>query len=178
MEEVAYEALLSSVEPDRRPGTAHTPARAAAAWRELTSGYDADPTLTVFPADGYDEIVAVAPLPFYSLCEHHLLPFHGSAHIAYLPGDSILGLSKFVRLVDVYARRLQVQERLTAQIADHLLAALQPRAVAVVLRAEHLCMSMRGVQKAGALTTTSVVRGRFRESGAARAEAFRLMGVA
>jgi GTP cyclohydrolase I len=154
-----------------------TAERAARAWGELTAGYHQQPNLTTFPANGYDEIVAVAGVPFYSLCEHHLLPFHGHAYIAYLPANRILGLSKFARVVTLYARRLQVQERLTSQVADCLEAALEPRAVAVVLQAEHLCMSMRGVQVPGAQTTTSVMRGRFRESDAARAEVLGLLGI-
>lgn len=170
----AYHALLATV-PE--PVPQETARRAALAWAELTSGYLAEPDLTTFDANGYDEIVAVGAIPFYSLCEHHLLPFHGTAHVAYLPGARILGLSKFVRVVELYARRLQVQERLTAQVAEHLVRVLDPRGVVVVLRAEHLCMAMRGVNTPGALTTTSVVRGRFRESDAARAEALALLGV-
>jgi GTP cyclohydrolase I len=169
-----YRALLSTV-PDRTP--LDTPARAEAAWVELTSGYFAAPDLTTFAANGYDEIVAVSGIPFYSLCEHHLLPFHGVAHVAYLPADRILGLSKFARLVHVHTRRLQVQERLTMEIADHLDQTLSPRGVAVVLQAEHLCMAMRGVQTPGTTTTTSVMRGRFRESDSARAEVLGLLGV-
>ena len=144
---------------------------------ELTCGYGADPDLRTFPAEGYDEIVAVSTIPFYSLCEHHLLPFHGVAHVAYLPAERILGLSKFARLVNLYARRLQLQERLTAQVAAHLERALEPRGVGVVLQAEHLCMAMRGVQTPGTRTTTSVMLGRFRESDAARAEVLGLLGV-
>jgi GTP cyclohydrolase I len=170
----AFALLLGDVPEGFLAGT---PARAACAWRELIAGYELEVELTTFDADGYDEIVAVSGIPFYSLCEHHLLPFHGEAHIAYLPSDRILGLSKFARLVELYARRLQTQERLTAQIADHLAAALEPRAVAVVLRAEHLCMTMRGVRAAGATTTTSVMRGAFRDKPEARAEALDLIGV-
>lgn len=130
---------------------------------ELTAGYRETVDLTTFAADGYDEIVAVSRLPFYSLCEHHMLPFHGYAHIAYLPGSRIRGLSKFARLVDLYARRLQLQERLTSQIAERLVDELDPRGVVVVIEAEHLCMTMRGVQKPVSYTRTSVVRGIFRE---------------
>lgn len=177
--EGAYAALLDAVGNGRHNGLAATPARAARAWAELTSGYtEPEPDLHEFAANGYDEIVAVSAIPFYSLCEHHLLPFHGVAHVAYLPGDKMLGLSKFARLVNLYARRLQLQERLTSQIADHIERALAPRAVGVVLQAEHLCMAMRGVQTPGTRTTTSVMRGRFRESDAARAEVLQLLGVA
>lgn len=153
-----------------------TARRAARAWDELTAGYFANPILTTFDADGYDEIVAVADIPFYSLCEHHLLPFHGHAHIGYLPNGRILGLSKFARLVDMYARRLQTQERLTSEIADRLDAELGPHGVAVVMEAEHLCMGMRGVQKPGAITRTSVMRGVFRDKPEARAEVLDLLG--
>ena len=168
LERIAFQYLGEHKETARRAGDA---------WLELTSGYGAEPDLRTFPAEGYDEIVAVGSIPFYSMCEHHLLPFHGHAHIAYLPSDRILGLSKFARLVNLYARRLQVQERLTHQIARHLDDALDPRGVAVVLQAEHLCMSMRGVQTPGTQTTTSVMLGRFRESDAARAEVLGLLGV-
>jgi GTP cyclohydrolase I len=168
---LVYGELLATIPERCDPAT---PARAARAWSELTAGYAAEPDLTSFDAEGYDEIVAVAGIPFYSLCEHHLLPFHGTAHIAYLPDGRILGLSKFARLVDVYARRLQVQERLTSQIADRLDAELAPQGVAVVLEAEHLCMTMRGVRAAGSVTRTSVMRGVFRSKPEARAEAFDL----
>ena len=171
----AFAALLEGVEGlPLREGLASTPRRAGDAWLELMRGYGEDPELTTFDADGYDEIIAVTRIPFYSLCEHHLLPFHGFADIAYLPAGRILGLSKFARVVDMYARRLQVQERLTTQIADHLVEALEPQGVAVVLGAEHLCMSMRGAQVPGTITRTSVVRGAFRDKPAARAEAFAL----
>lgn len=173
----AYRTMLMEAEGEdaNRDGLRDTPKRAAKAWLELTRGYRTPaPELRTFEAD-HDEIVAVAPIPFYSLCEHHLLPFHGTAHVAYLPGERILGLSKFARLVDWYARRLSVQERLTSQIADHLTDALSPGGVAVVLRAEHLCMTMRGAQVPGAITTTSVLRGTFRDQPAARAEVLDLL---
>jgi GTP cyclohydrolase IA len=176
VEEVYRELIMQAEGRALREGTEDTPRRAAAAWAELTSGYGPEPELTTFDADGYDEIVAVAAIPFYSLCEHHLLPFHGQAHIAYLPGDRILGLSKFARVVEHYARRLQTQERLTVQIADSIDAAIAPAGVGVVLVAEHLCMAMRGVQKSGAQTTTSVMRGALRDKPAARAEALALLG--
>jgi GTP cyclohydrolase I len=173
----AYGDLLERIAYPYLPDTAETARRAADAWTELTSGYTAEPELTTFPANGYDEIVVVSGIPFYSLCEHHLLPFHGHAHIAYLPGDRILGLSKFARLVDMFARRLQVQERLTHQVASQLQHVLEPRAVGVVMQAEHLCMAMRGVCVPGTRTTTSVMLGRFRDSTAARAEVLGLLGV-
>jgi GTP cyclohydrolase I len=173
----AYRDLLAVAEPGTcdRDGLTETPERAARAWAELTKGYTAEPDLKTFEADGYDEIVAVSRIPFYSLCEHHLLPFHGHAHIAYLPHRRIIGLSKFARLVDLYARRLQVQERLTRQIADCLVDALNPAGVVVVIEAEHLCMAMRGVERPGAHTRTSVVRGVFRDKPEARSEALRLL---
>lgn len=176
--EHVYATLLDTVGQGRLNGLAETPARAARAWEELTAGYLMPEDLRTFPAEGYDEIVAVAGIPFYSLCEHHLLPFHGLAHVAYLPSERILGLSKFARLVNRYSRRLQLQERLTAQIAEALDVALTPHGVGVVVQAEHLCMAMRGVQTPGTRTTTSVMLGRFRESDSARAEVLGLLGVA
>lgn len=175
--ETAYAALLMNAEGRLRQGTSATPARAARAWADLTAGYhEQPPELRTFDAV-HDEIVAVAPIPLYSLCEHHLLPFHGRAFIAYLPGARILGLSKFARVVHHFARRLQIQERLTAEIADYLEAGLgDTRGLAVVVKAEHLCMSMRGAQVPGAITTTSVMRGVFRDQPEARAEALALMG--
>jgi GTP cyclohydrolase I len=126
---------------------------------------------TTFPNDGgYDELVVVKDIPFWSLCEHHLLPFHGIAHVAYLPGERIVGLSKLARIVDTFSRDLQVQERLTAQIADWLTATLRPKGVGVVLEAEHLCMVMRGVKKSGTRTKTSAVRGTLRTDARTRAE--------
>jgi GTP cyclohydrolase I len=169
------------LEGAQRDGLLDTPARAARAWADLTAGYrEEPPELRTFEAT-HDEVVAVAPIPFYSLCEHHLLPFHGRAYVAYLPGERILGLSKFARVVNHFARRLQVQERLTTEIADYLEVGLSngapPRGLAVVIKAEHLCMSMRGAQVPGAITTTSVMRGAFRDKAEARAEVLGLMGV-
>ncbi|WP_435526213.1 GTP cyclohydrolase I [Microbacterium elymi] len=126
--------------------------------------------LTTFPnEDGYDELVLVRDIPFTSLCEHHLLPFRGVAHVGYLPGDRIVGLSKLARVVELFARDLQVQEALTAQIAEHLERMLEPRGVGVVLEAEHLCMSLRGVRATGATTTTSAFRGALRDDEVLRA---------
>lgn len=146
-----------------------TPRRVAAAYTELLS--PAPFTMTTFPNDGrYDEMVLATDIPFTSLCQHHLLPFTGRAHVAYLPGDRIVGLSKLARVVESFARRLQVQERLTAQIADRLERALQPRGVGVVLEAEHSCMSLRGVRATGSRTTTSALRGLMREDARTRQE--------
>lgn len=153
---------------------AETPRRVADAYAEIFAGEEAPPgqIVKVFQADGYDEMVLVKDIPFYSMCEHHLLPFLGSAHVAYIPdGGRITGISKLARLVELHARRLQVQERMTADIADNLVRELGPKGVMVVVQAEHLCMTMRGVKKPGSITVTSVVRGLFRDRPATRAEA-------
>ena len=148
---------------------AETPRRMAQALIEMTSGADFE--LTTFPNDeGYDELVLVEDIPVQSLCEHHLLPFVGVAHVGYLPGERILGLSKFARLVDFHARNAQTQERLTKRIADHLQDQLQPRGVGVVIEAEHTCMSLRGARSPGARTTTSALFGRLRDDPRSRAE--------
>ena len=148
---------------------AETPRRMAQALIEMTSGPDFE--LTTFPNDeGYDELVLVKDIALQSLCEHHMLPFVGVAHIGYLPGDRILGLSKFARMVELHARRPQTQERLTKRIADHLQDELQPRGVGVVIEAEHTCMSLRGARTPGARTTTSALFGRLRDDPRSRAE--------
>jgi GTP cyclohydrolase I len=169
------EILAAIGEDPGRDGLLDTPARVARMYAEIFSGLHDTPERhlkTTFEAD-HDEMVMVRDIPIYSACEHHLIPFIGTAHIAYIPNENgrITGLSKLARLVDSYAKRPQVQERLTAQVADEIVKVLQPRGVLVVVEAEHLCMSMRGVRKAGASTVTSAVRGLFRESVAARAEA-------
>lgn len=175
----AYDLVLSAAEPEswRREGLRDTPARAEAALRDLTRGYGVNvPDLfTTFEADGYDEMVVMGGIQFYSLCEHHLLPFYGTAGLAYIPDGRIVGLSKLARLVDAFARRLQVQERLTAQVANALEEHLSPKGVMVVVQAEHLCMAMRGVERPGALTTTSAVRGAMATKPEARAEALALI---
>src|SRR3954465_14321883 len=146
-----------------------TPRRVAAAYSELLTPLPFE--ATTFPNDeGYDELVVARDIPFHSLCEHHLLPFSGVAHVAYLPGDRILGLSKLARVVDLYARRLQVQERLTMQVARWIQNELQPRGVGVVLEAEHLCMTVRGVQKPGTTTVTSALLGMVRDDTRTRTE--------
>ncbi len=152
-----------------------TPRRVAAAYAELLSP---EPfRATTFPNDGgYDELVVVSDIAFAALCEHHLLPFVGVAHVAYLPGDRIVGLSKLPRLVEHRSRRPQVQERLTAEIADWLERTLRPRGVGVVLEASHSCMSLRGVRQPGAVTTTSALRGRLREDPRTRQEFLELIG--
>jgi GTP cyclohydrolase IA len=152
-----------------------TPRRVAAAYAELLTPRPFD--LTTFPNDeGYDELVLCRDVPFHSLCEHHMLPFRGVAHIGYLPGGRILGLSKLARVVELFARRLQVQERLTMQIADWLSEQLDPKGVGVVLEAEHMCMSLRGVQASGVVTATSSLRGLLRDDPRARAEFLALAG--
>lgn len=166
--------LLDALGLDRRAdGLADTPGRVARMFHELLTPEPFRPT--TFPNDaGYDELVLVSGIPFASLCEHHLLPFRGTAHVGYLPGERIVGLSKLARLVESFARRPQVQERLTAQIADWLRDHLAPRGVGVVLEAEHLCMSIRGVRADGARTVTSTLYGLLRERPAARQEFLQL----
>ena len=163
----------------RDPRSAHladTPRRVADAYAELLGPHEFD--MTTFPNDGaYEEMVFVRDVPFTSLCEHHLLPFMGVAHIAYLPGQRILGLSKLARVLDYCARDLQVQERLTTQVADWLEARLAPRGVGVVLEAEHLCMSLRGVQAKGTTTVTSALRGSLRDDRRRREEFLSMAGV-
>ncbi|MEA2248965.1 MAG: cyclohydrolase [Solirubrobacteraceae bacterium] len=152
-----------------------TPRRMATAYAELLTPRPFN--ATTFPNDeGYDELVVARDIPFHSLCEHHLLPFHGVAHIGYLPGARILGLSKLARVVELFARRMQVQERLTTQIARWLSDELQPKGVGVVLQAEHLCMSLRGVQKPGAQTITSALHGLVRDDPRTRQEFLALAG--
>jgi GTP cyclohydrolase I len=157
------------------PHLTDTPRRVAGAFAEMLTGPHFD--LTTFPNDeGYNELVIATGIPVQSLCEHHLLPFSGVAHIGYLPGDRILGLSKLVRVLDLFARDLQVQERLTQQVADWLQENLEPRGVGVVIEAEHLCMSLRGVRARGARTTTSALHGLLREDARSRQEFFTLTG--
>jgi GTP cyclohydrolase I len=153
-----------------------TPRRVAAAYAEMLTPRSFN--LTTFPNDeGYDELVLARDIPFHSLCQHHMLPFTGVAHVGYLPGDRILGLSKLARVVDLFARDLQVQERLTKQVADWLQDQLDPMGVGVVLEAEHLCMCLRGVQAAGSRTLTSALHGLLRDDPRSRAEFFALAGV-
>ncbi len=164
-------------DPDSGP-LAEAPGRVADASAEIFSGMHSEPDglVKVFHEEGYDEMVLVKDIPFYSMCEHHLLPFHGRAHVAYIPSHGrITGISKLARVVEVHARRLQVQERMTTDIADSLTGMLAPKGVMVVIQAEHLCMTMRGVRKPGSLTVTSVVTGLFRENPATRAEAMNLI---
>jgi GTP cyclohydrolase I len=176
----AVREILAAIgeDPDR-DGLLDTPMRVARMYAEVFSGLRDDPQshLQVMFEANHDEMVMVRDIPMTSMCEHHLVPFMGRAHVAYIPGTDgrVTGLSKIARLVDAFAKRPQVQERLTAQIANELEATLQPRGVLVVIEAEHLCMSMRGVRKPGSSTVTSAVRGLFRESSSTRAEAMRFI---
>jgi GTP cyclohydrolase I len=178
-EAAVRELLLAIGEDPDRDGLQDTPARVARAYREMFAGLYTDPdsVLNTMFDEEHDEMVIVKEIPLYSTCEHHLVSFHGVAHVGYIPGKEgrVTGLSKIARLVDLYAKRPQVQERLTSQIADALVKKLDPRGVIVVVEAEHLCMAMRGVRKPGAVTTTSAVRGQFKTSAASRAEALDLI---
>lgn len=179
VEAAVRELLIGIGEDPDREGLAGTPARVARMYAEAFAGMGADPAqllTTVFDVD-HDEMVLVKNIEMFSFCEHHLVPFHGTAHVGYIPNEDgeVTGLSKLARLVDLFARRPQVQERLTAQIADSLVTHLDPRGVIVVVEAEHLCMSMRGVRKPGSRTVTSAVRGLFRRSASTRAEAMSLI---
>src|SRR5262249_4697275 len=174
MKELIEGILRELGEDPKREGLEKTPARVASMLHFLTSGYqqDVEEVLNgaVFTDDHYDQMVLVKDIDFYSLCEHHLLPFFGKAHVAYVPDRKILGLSKLARLVEMFSRRLQVQERLTTQVAQALQYALQPKGVGVVMEANHLCMMMRGVEKQNSKAVTSAMLGTFRESPATRSE--------
>ncbi|KZS63411.1 GTP cyclohydrolase I FolE [Mycobacterium ostraviense] len=178
--EAAVRELLCAIgeDPDR-DGLRDTPARVARAYREIFAGLYTEPetVLNAMFDEDHDELVLVKQIPMYSTCEHHLVSFHGVAHVGYIPGEDgrVTGLSKIARLVDLYAKRPQVQERLTSQIADAMVKRLEPKGVIVVVEAEHLCMAMRGVRKPGAVTTTSAVRGLFKTNAASRAEALDLI---
>ena len=179
-ERAVRELLLAIGEDPDRDGLIETPARVARAYTELLAGYRQDPGdhLERQFEVNHDEMVIVKDIPFSSLCEHHMLPFIGRAHVCYIPGESgkVCGLSKLARLVEGYARRLQVQERLTVQIADDLMTRLGASGAMVVITAEHLCMTVRGVRVPGSVTTTSAVRGLFKERPSTRAEALNLLG--
>ena len=178
MQDLVYKMLLELGEDPEREGLKKTPERVAKAMRDLTSGYreNAEEIIksAVFNVDN-EEIILVKDIDFSSLCEHHMLPFMGKAHVAYLPRGKVVGLSKLARIVDVYARRLQVQERMTTQIATALQNSLNPRGVAVVIEASHMCMVMRGVRKSAAVTVTSAMMGAFRDDPATRAELMKLL---
>lgn len=170
--------LIALGEDPDREGLAGTPDRVARMYAEVFGGLRQngnEAVETFFEDEDHHELVMVKDIPFHSMCEHHLLPFHGRAHVAYLPRGTVTGLSKLARLVDVYARRPQMQERLTTQVANTLMEALDPYGVLVVVEAEHLCMSMRGIKKPGSITVTSAVRGSFCDDPATRSEAMALL---
>ncbi len=177
IEKAVREILFAVGEDPDREGLLETPARVARMYRELLSGLHADPRqhLQKFFTEKYDEVVVVRDISFNSLCEHHMLPFMGKAHIGYLPNGKVIGLSKLARLVEVISKRPQVQERMTETVADLLEEELDVRGVAVVVEATHTCMTMRGVRKPGSLCVTSAMRGKFRESPTTREEVMRLM---
>jgi len=180
--ETAVRTLLEEIGEDpSREGLVRTPARVRRMYDELTAGYHVDPDALIngacFSVD-YDEMVVVRDIEFFSLCEHHLLPFIGKAHVGYLPRGRVIGLSKIPRIVDMYAHRLQVQERLTVQVADFLMASLEPKGVACVIEATHLCTMMRGVKKQEATMVTSSMTGTFRRDPRTRAEFMGLIGKA
>src|SRR5699024_4769594 len=178
-EAAVRELLLAVGEDPEREGLKETPARVARAYREVFAGLHVDPTQVLEKTfdEGHQELVLVKDIPIYSTCEHHLVPFFGKAHIGYIPGPEgrVTGLSKLARLVDLYAKRPQVQERLTGQVADALVDKLQPTSAIVVIECEHLCMAMRGIRKPGATTITSAVRGGFKSDARSRAEAMSLI---
>lgn len=163
----------------RREGVIETPKRVVASWNELYSGYAQDPAdvLKTFDADNYDQIVLLKDCELYSMCEHHMLPFFGKAHIAYIPGDKnrVVGISKLARLLDVYARRMQIQERICQQVTRALMLHLQPKGAACIIEAKHMCMCMRGVNKQNTIMVTSSLEGAFFGSSAARAELMQLI---
>lgn len=178
IEEIVHEKLAIIGEDPSREGLLRTPHRVAKAWEFLTQGYAMDIETVLNGAifeERYDEMVIVKDIDFFSQCEHHLLPFYGKAHIAYIPNGKIVGLSKLPRIVDVYARRLQVQERMTQQIAETIQKYLQPQGVAVVTEAHHMCMMMRGVQKQNSVTTASAMLGVFKHQSETRSEFMNLI---
>jgi len=177
IEKAVREILLAIGEDTQREGLRYTPKRVAKMYAELLGGMQQDPKehlKSVFQ-EKYDEIVILRDIPFFSICEHHLMPFIGSAHVAYLPIGNVLGVSKIARIVDCFAKRLQVQERLTNQIADFLMDNLKPMAVAVVLEASHSCMTIRGTKKPGSVMVTSAIRGVFRKDQKSRSEVLSLL---
>ena len=178
IEAAVRELLLAIGEDPNREGLRDTPRRVANMYGEIFGGMEEDPRshLKIFTEEQNDEMVTVRDIPLYSMCEHHLLPFTGVAHIAYIPRDGrVIGLSKLARIVNAFSRRPQLQERLTAQLADFLEEELQPQGVAVIIEAEHLCMTMRGVRAAGAKTQTSALRGRMKADPRSRTEALDLL---
>ncbi len=180
IEELTRQLLLEIGENPEREGLKDTPRRVAESYKKLFSGYrqSLESIVTVFENEGYDEMVIAKDIEFYSVCEHHMIPFFGKVHIGYIPGEKIIGLSKMPRLVEVFARRLQNQERMTSQIAEGLMDILQPKGVGVVVEAQHLCMMARGVEKQHSVVTTSALRGLFKKELNTRGEFLRLIGKA
>ncbi|MBN2590105.1 MAG: GTP cyclohydrolase I FolE [Sedimentisphaerales bacterium] len=177
IEKAVQEILLAVGEDINREGLLQTPQRVARMYTELLGGMNENPELhakSIF-TENYSEIVLLRDIPFYSVCEHHMMPFIGSAHIAYIPSGTILGVSKLARIVDCFARRLQIQERLTCQIADFLMEKINPEGVSVVLEASHSCMTIRGIKKAGSVMVTSALRGVFMDDPKSRSEVLSLM---
>jgi GTP cyclohydrolase I len=177
IEKAVREILLAVGEDAGREGLKYTPQRVAAMYAELLAGMHEDPgehVRSIF-TEKYDEVVLLRDIPFYSICEHHLMPFIGSAHVAYLPSGVVLGVSKLARIIDCFSRQLQVQERLTDQIADFLMSSLKPQGVVVVLEASHSCMTIRGVKKSGSVMVTSALRGIFKKDPKSREEVMSLM---
>ncbi len=180
IQDLIYQLLREIGEDPDRQGLARTPERVALAWEYFARGYDLRLEDVVSQAcfdEKYDEIITVKDIDFFSLCEHHLLPFFGKVHVGYLPDGRVIGLSKIPRIVEMYARRLQVQERMTVQIADALMEVLEPRGVAVVVEGVHLCMQMRGVEKQNSFVTTYHLLGAFRSNQKTRAEFFRIIAM-
>jgi GTP cyclohydrolase I len=174
----AVSTILTAIGEDpTREGLRDTPARVARMYAEVFSGLEEDPAAVLSTTfnQPHDEMIVVRDIPFYSMCEHHLMPFTGRADVAYIPRDCVVGLSKLARLVDILSRRPQIQERLTCEIADNIEQVLDPRGVAVRIQAEHLCMTMRGIKKPGSIMMTTVTRGAFRDNPATRAEFFSLI---
>lgn len=179
MEELVTKLLEAIGEDTHRDGLIHTPVRVARSWKFMTKGYSEDPRTMIGNAifhEDNSEMVLLKNIDFYSVCEHHMIPFFGKAQVAYIPDGRIIGLSKLARLVEIYSRRLQVQERLTRQIAETLSEELKPAGVAVIMEAEHLCMKMRGVEKQNSIAVTSCMLGVFRENPATRSELMSLIG--
>ena len=179
IEKAVGEILVAVGEDPKREGLEGTPKRVANMYAELLAGMQRDPKehVTSVFHEGYDEIVLLRDVPFYSVCEHHIMPFIGKAHVAYLPDGKVLGVSKLARIVDCFARRLQVQERLTSQVADFLMDNLKPKGVAVVIEASHSCMTIRGIKKPGSVMVTSALRGIFIRDPRSRSEVLGLMHV-
>ena len=178
IEKAIRDILIAVGENPKRRDIKDTPRRVAEMYEEILEGYKLDPEkeLEVIFEKDHDEIILLKNIPLYSVCEHHMLPFIGKAHVAYIPSNNrVTGLSKLVRVVDIFAKRLQVQERITTDIADIIMKKLKPRGVLVVIEAEHMCMSMRGVKKPGVMTITSAIRGIFRKNEKTRAEAMSLI---